>query len=303
MYKLIQGIDVPKDPYSGSIPTLSIEHAEVHAGRSFEVSKSLTVANGATGSIQLTVPAIAAASVTVEMTNNNADLTYTAKTNGYRGNSISVTHVDPGENDEPLTISRSGDDITISLATGEAGAIESTAAEVAAAINSDPVISLVLAATADGTGEGVVEAKSKATLSGGVDGLQVHFKAASLSVTNGEMTAIFKEDASFAAAGESITPINRFRASSNKSQLVLKSSNATTVVDGSAKVDLFTTILGAASPGNQRISGESSQGEEIILAQGKNYLFQVLNSSGSSEKQSFTLEWYERVMDNFRGFN
>lgn len=301
-YAFMQGLDIPKDPESGALPTLSVEHAEVHAGRSFAVSLNLAVANGAIGAVQLSVPAAAAATVTVDMTNDNADMTYTANTKGAGGNAITVTHVDPSGNDEPLTVTRDGNGITISLATGAAGAIESTANEVAAAVNADAEIARVLTATVEGTGAGVVEAKSVESLAGGVDELDVHFKAASVSVTDGEMTAILKEDASFTAAGTAVTPVNRNRQSSNKSQLNCKSNNATTVVDGANKVDLFTTILGAASPGYQRISGETGQGEELLLKQGANYLFQVLNSAGAEEKQSFQLEWYERAVDTFRSF-
>ena len=301
-YELLQGLDTPKDPYSGSVPTLSIEHSEIHAGRSFEVSLNLTVANGATGAVQLSAPAAAAAAVTVTMTGDNSNMTYTAKTKGRGGNDITVTHVDPGAASRPLSVTRAGNAVTISLATNADSAITSTATQVASAVNAHAEISRVIAATVQGDGSGVVEAKSVESLAGGVDVLDVHFKAAAVSVTDGEMTAIFKEDASFTAAGTAVTPVNRNRQSSNTSQLLCKSNNATTVVDGDNKVDLFTTILGAASPGNQRISGETGQGEEVVWAQGKNYLVQILNSSGAENKQSFTLEWYERAKDNFRGF-
>lgn len=301
-YQFLQGVDTPKDQYSGAVPTLTLEHSEVHAGRGFAASLNLSVANGAVGAVQMSVPVAAAATVTVTMTGANSNMTYTANTKGNGGNSISVVHVDPAANNRPLAVTRVGNAITVSLKTGAGGAIESTATQVAAAVNADESISRVLTATVEGTGAGVVEAKSVESLAGGKDTLTLHFKAASVSVTKGTMTAIFKEDASFAAAGTAVVPINRNRLSSNLSQITMKSNNATTVVNGAARVDLFTTILGAASPGNQRISGETGQGEELLLARGKNYLFEVTNSSGTEENQSFTLEWYERAQDVFRGF-
>lgn len=301
-YELIQGVDIPKDPYSGTVPVLSVEHVEVHAGRSYVVSGTLSVLNADVGSVQITVPDAAAATVTVVMTNDNADMTYTANTVGARGNDVAVVHVDPSGEDAELAVSLDcvTKVLTISLATGSDGAITSTAAEVAAAVNADPVISRVLTASADGTGAGIVEEEASANLAGGADKLAVHFKAASVSVTDGPMTAIFKEDASFVATGTAFVPVNRNRLSSGKSQLTVKTNADTTVVDGAAKVDIFTVLLGAPTPGNTKVTGESNQGEEILLANGENYLLQVTNSAGTTETVTYFLEWYERVHDVFR---
>ena len=111
----------------------------------------------------------AKATVTVDMTNANADLTYTAKAYGTDGNSITITHVDPSGNDKPLEVTVSGKDITVSLKTGSGGAIESTAAEVKAAVDAHAEASALVAVGAEGTGAGVVNAKAKETLTGGVN--------------------------------------------------------------------------------------------------------------------------------------
>jgi hypothetical protein len=107
------------------------------------------------------------ATVTVDMTNANADLTYKAKVCGTGGNSITVTHVDPLGNEQPLTVTVVGTDITVSLETDETGTIISTANEVKAAIDADTDASLLVSVSVEGTGAGVVEAKAEATLSGG----------------------------------------------------------------------------------------------------------------------------------------
>lgn len=108
------------------------------------------------------------ANVTIDMTNANADLLYTAVGYSADGNNYTVTHVDPSANDAELSVSISGYDITVSLATGAAGAITSTATLVTAAINTDAEISAVVSCAADGTGAGLVTAKAETSLANGV---------------------------------------------------------------------------------------------------------------------------------------
>jgi len=111
----------------------------------------------------------AKATVTVDMTNANADPTYTAKAYGTDGNSITVTHVDPGGNDQELAVTVSGKDITISLATGGGGAITTTCNELKAAVDAHAEASALVDVTVEGTGAGVVEAKAEESLAGGVN--------------------------------------------------------------------------------------------------------------------------------------
>lgn len=74
------------------------------------------------------------------------------------GNDLRVAMTDPGGADQPLSVSVSGNDISVSLATNSAGAVTSTAAQVVAAINASPAASaLVVAYTYRGNaGAGVV---------------------------------------------------------------------------------------------------------------------------------------------------
>jgi bifunctional ADP-heptose synthase (sugar kinase/adenylyltransferase) len=112
-----------------------------------------------------------AATLTVECTNENSDVLFTAKKAGTAGNSVKVAYVVPSANDEALAVSVSGDTVTVSLATADgAGAITSTATEVAEAVNAHLVAKTLVTAEAQGTGEGVVEAKTAAALSEGTDG-------------------------------------------------------------------------------------------------------------------------------------
>jgi hypothetical protein len=71
-------------------------------------------------------------------------LAFTAVEYGEVGNSISVEYVDPGANDQSISVSVVGSQITVSLATDESGTITSTAADVIAAIESStPASALV----------------------------------------------------------------------------------------------------------------------------------------------------------------
>jgi len=122
------------DEDNGGIPTMPVEHALTHAGRVFSKGITLTVADTKTGSVKLTTPAAAAvkAALTTNMTNANADPTYTAVTAGTAGNGISVTHVNPGVAGSALAVSVADGTkaIVVSLATGPAVAASATIGEV-----------------------------------------------------------------------------------------------------------------------------------------------------------------------------
>lgn len=81
---------------------------------------------------------------------------------------ITVEFVDPAANDQSLSVEVTGHDIVVNLATGPAGAITSTAAQVAAAINaSGAAKDLVVVANASGNdGTGVVTALAQTGLAG-----------------------------------------------------------------------------------------------------------------------------------------
>ncbi|GAA1868611.1 M14 family metallopeptidase [Asanoa iriomotensis] len=84
------------------------------------------------------------------------------------GNDISVELANPGAADQPLSVSLTGNDIKVSLATNASGAVTSTAAEVVAALNASAG-SLIQAYTYRGnTGAGVVATAARTALTDGL---------------------------------------------------------------------------------------------------------------------------------------
>jgi hypothetical protein len=83
------------------------------------------------------------------------------------GNDVTIAAVDPGRPNSPLTVSVSGTDITVSLATDFFGGLATTAAEVVAALNASPAASsLVFAYTFRGNaGAGIVAESARIGLS------------------------------------------------------------------------------------------------------------------------------------------
>jgi hypothetical protein len=83
------------------------------------------------------------------------------------GNDITAEFRHPGVANSPLTVSVSGSDLVVSLATDAAGALSSTAAQVIAAINASPAASALLVALTyrGNTGAGIVQPRLKVNLS------------------------------------------------------------------------------------------------------------------------------------------
>jgi hypothetical protein len=82
------------------------------------------------------------------------------------GNDLTAEFVNPGAANSPLSVSFTGNDLRVSLATDGAGALTSTAAQVAAAINASPAFAKLVAQTYRGNaGTGIVQARPKGNLS------------------------------------------------------------------------------------------------------------------------------------------
>jgi hypothetical protein len=116
----------------------------------------------------------AAATITSNMTAANADITLTAKTKGDGGNRISVTYVKPDAANAALSVSLSGKDITVNIATNGSKAATSTATLVMGALEADANISALVTVAKEGSGAGVVNALAKAYLTGGAGGCQFY---------------------------------------------------------------------------------------------------------------------------------
>lgn len=124
--------------------------------------------NPGTGRYEVYSPAVAAVAATLTIGAGNSAVTITADVAGAAGNDIQVVFINPGANDQALSCNYTGGIIFVMLATGVAGAISSTSADVAAAIN--VAAGADVTAVAGGTGLGVVAAAALAPLAGGVDG-------------------------------------------------------------------------------------------------------------------------------------
>jgi hypothetical protein len=83
------------------------------------------------------------------------------------GNDITAEFKDPGASNAPLSVSVTGKDIVVNLATDATGAITSTAAQIVAAINASPEASALVSAMTyrNNAGAGVVLPRPKVNLS------------------------------------------------------------------------------------------------------------------------------------------
>jgi hypothetical protein len=92
-----------------------------------------------------------------------SQVVFTAKLAG-SGVTVEILNPDPPAANSPLSVSVTGNVITVRLATNAGGAVTSTAAQVAAAVNANPAASALVAATFGGTGTGVVQTLSATPL-------------------------------------------------------------------------------------------------------------------------------------------
>ena len=112
---------------------------------------------------------LSAASLTIGTT-NAAVMYATPAWRGAPGNSTRVAHVTAGAN-TPLSVTVSGRDITVNLATNGSSVATSTAAQVAAAVNASTAVSnLDVVASLPGTGASTAVAAAMANLTGGTGG-------------------------------------------------------------------------------------------------------------------------------------
>ena len=95
------------------------------------------------------------------------DLTYTADAIGTAGNSITVAYLDPGGNDQALSVGVIASAITVNLATGPAGAITSTADEIKAAVDAFGAAAALVNVVVSGTGTDVAVAAAAVNLENG----------------------------------------------------------------------------------------------------------------------------------------
>ncbi len=94
----------------------------------------------------------------------DSQVIFTAKQKGTAGHDVTVEVLNPGTPSSPLIVSVTGPMIKITLATDVNGVPISTAAHVADAVNATPAASTLVAASAGGSGTGLVQTLGATTL-------------------------------------------------------------------------------------------------------------------------------------------
>lgn len=136
------------------------------------------------------------AALTTALAGDDNDIVWRAVVGGAAGNDITIAYVNPAGNDKPLGVVVANNAITVNLATGPAGAITSTAADIIAKMASTPTAAALVtganAAANDGTG--VVTAMAATALTGGADLMALYgpFESARFTQDNGNLNIDFE---------------------------------------------------------------------------------------------------------------
>ena len=180
-------------------------------------------------------------------------ITWTAIAPGTDGNSISVELIDPSANNAALSVSVSGTDITVNLATGPTGTITSTAAQVMAAIaaSSEAAALVTTADTGTSDGSGAVVAAASANLaSGAVSGGTSYTLDTDYSVNDRIGIVRALEDGSITAgwyfagysyASTSAVRVNPSTTSSMRCRILVEGTND--VTDDEVEFEAFSAVL------------------------------------------------------------
>ena len=139
---------------------ITIDSSEITAVEGVKEVKAGTVMGKQDNGLYIPVTDKVAAKLVTGIVGSNNAILWTAKVPGAAGETIKVQLLDPSANSQDLAVSVVGDTVVASLKTGSGGAIESTAAQVIAAVNAHLVAkTLVIAANSGAsTGAGVVAA-------------------------------------------------------------------------------------------------------------------------------------------------
>jgi hypothetical protein len=97
------------------------------------------------------------------------DLTYTAKTAGVAGDTITIAYIDPPGNSVALSVAVTGTDIVVTLATNGSSVVTSTAAQIKAAVDAKVEAAALVSVAVTGTGTTVQAAAAEAPLASGAD--------------------------------------------------------------------------------------------------------------------------------------
>ncbi len=150
---------------------ITIDSSEITAVGGVKEVKAGTVMGKQDNGLYIPVTDKVAAKLVTGIVGSNNAILWTAKVPGAAGETIKVQLLDPSANSQDLAVSVVGNTVVASLKTGSGGVIESTAAQVIAAVNAHLVAkTLVIAANSGAsTGAGVVAAVAATALDNGAD--------------------------------------------------------------------------------------------------------------------------------------
>lgn len=150
---------------------ITIDSSEITAVEGVKEVKAGTVMGKQDNGLYIPVTDKVAAKLVTGIVGSNNAILWTAKVPGAAGEAIKVQLLDPSANSQDLAVSVVGDTVVASLKTGSGGAIESTAAQVIAAVNAHLVAKTLVVAANSGasTGAGVVAAVAATALDNGAD--------------------------------------------------------------------------------------------------------------------------------------
>lgn len=282
--------NTPRERVTTGVPVINTNHAAIHEKLGFELSGTFA-ANGTNKALlAFNPPAKAKASKTVVMTDTDANLLYTFNEYGFTGNDWKVVHVDPSGNKQPLTVSVAGTTITVSLATDADGAITSTAAQVAAAVNTSDASNWVVC-TVPGTG-GTVNAVASADFAGGADDVYIHLQTADFTADANIVVLRVIEGATYTGAAATFTPVNKNRVLPlGVCRAAVAGTLAATVTTPAGSVVLETAVARGSAAGPQLASVTKSNYDEWVLRPGKSYVFEFTPTGATAI--DYRLFWYE----------
>ena len=273
---------------TGGVAIIDTDHQYIHKGWAYELIGSFPAATS-DAAISFTAPSLTAASRTIDT--GDTDMIYTANRKGTVGNDITVHHVDPSGNNQNLKITVTGLDIVISLATGAAGAITTTAAQAIAAVNDHPEAGYLVTASTLGTTTNVLTAADKVNLQNGADDVYLHFKSVEVISDVSATTVERHEGRDFMGAAHTAVGYNLNRAHGSAPKTTIKASAGAALSGSAAEVVAPVGVARGSAQGQGTFAGIITKPIERVLAPGVQYTF--FFDRAASTAIDYYFHWYE----------
>ena len=126
-------------------------------------------------------------------------------------------------------------------------------------------------------------------------GAYVHFQAAQIDCDAGPATVSLLEDYTLTSevGASALIPVNHHRILDTASVLTVKALADAAATAGSAPITLATIPLHGTTQGQAKISADTSNSQEWVLAPSSTYLVTFGHSVAGSVKFGYNLFWYE----------